>query len=171
MSRNGKLQRDEGGGTALTRIQVNEMIWPENFFWNKDNYCDSPHLRGKIDGFLRDGNRAILNRNTNGSRCDICVQTVGSAKSAGPGWPAAPLRRLTQTIFFPGSGLTGTYPHLDKTPDLKDLFQCILPKQRQFHHSLCSLECHISASAPHSCSRSCLDNTMAEVTSWDIYRQ
>ncbi len=45
--------------------------------WNKENYCDSPHLRGKIDGFLRDGNRIILNRNTNGSRCDICVQTVG----------------------------------------------------------------------------------------------
>jgi hypothetical protein len=66
------------------------MIRTENFWWNRDNYCDSPHLRGKIDGFLRDGNRAILNRNTNGSRCDICTQTVGCAMSAGPGRPNAP---------------------------------------------------------------------------------
>jgi hypothetical protein len=47
-------------------------------------------LRGKIDGFLRDGNRAILNRNTNESRCDICVRNVGPLGSAGPGLPAAP---------------------------------------------------------------------------------
>ena len=28
------------------------MIRTENFRWNMDNYCDSPPLRGKIDGFL-----------------------------------------------------------------------------------------------------------------------
>ncbi len=76
----------------------------ENFWWNKANYSDSPHLRGKIDGFLRDGNRAMLNWNTNGSRCDICVQTVGCAKSAGPGRPAAP---TDPDDFFSWSG-----PHL-----------------------------------------------------------
>jgi hypothetical protein len=53
------------------------------------SYCKSPQLRGKIDGFLRDGNRAIINQNQDGSRCDICVQTVGSAGSAGPCQPAA----------------------------------------------------------------------------------
>jgi hypothetical protein len=65
------------------------MIRTENFWWNKENYCDSPYLRGKIDGFLRDGNRTIMNRNTNGSRCDICVRNVRSAGSAGPSRPAA----------------------------------------------------------------------------------
>jgi hypothetical protein len=85
------------------------MIRTENFLWNRENYCDSPHLRGKIDGFLRDGNWAILNRNTNGSRCDICIQTVGSAaKSAEPGRPAAPSPPPTESDdFFPWSG-----PHL-----------------------------------------------------------
>jgi hypothetical protein len=101
----GKLQRNEGGGTALTRIWVKEMIRTENFWWNRKNYGDSSHLRGKIDGFLRDGNRAILNRNTNGSRCDICVQNVrpiiGSAGSVGPGRPAAP---TDSDDFSPWSG-------------------------------------------------------------------
>jgi hypothetical protein len=86
------------------------MIGPENFWWSEENYCDSSHLRGKIDGFLRDGNRAIINRNTNGpgSRCDICVQNcrpiVGSAVSAGPSRPAAP---TDSDDFFSWSG-----PHL-----------------------------------------------------------
>ncbi len=68
------------------------MIRTENFWWNKENYCDSSHLRdqrGKIDGFLRNGNQTIINRNTDGSRCDIYVQTVGSNGSAGHGRPAA----------------------------------------------------------------------------------
>ena len=60
-SENEKVQRDEGGGTALTRIQVKEMIGTENFWWSEENYCDSRHLRGNIDGFLRDGKSAILN--------------------------------------------------------------------------------------------------------------
>ena len=49
------------------------MIGTENFWWNKDNHCDSPHLRGSIGGFLRDGNRAILNRNTNGEQAASSV--------------------------------------------------------------------------------------------------
>ena len=65
------------------------MIGTENFFWKGENYCDSQHLRGKIDGFLRDGNRTIINRNTSWSRCDICVQKW-SIGSAGPGRPGAP---------------------------------------------------------------------------------
>ncbi len=75
----------ECGGMALTQIEVKEMMRTENFWWNKENYCDSPHLRG--DGFLPDGSRKIKNRNTNVSRCDICVQNVawGSAGLAGPG--------------------------------------------------------------------------------------
>jgi hypothetical protein len=79
-------------------------------------HCDSPHLRGKIDGFLRDGNMAVLNRDTwvTTSRCDICVQNVGPSQGLlGQLGPAGQLRRLTQTICFPGAGLT--YPHLDKT--------------------------------------------------------
>ncbi len=94
---------------------MKEMIGIEIFWWHEENYCDSTHLRVKIDGFLRDGNRAILNRNTNGSRSDIGVQNVGPLKGPmGRLGLAGPLRRLTQTIFFPGAGLT--YPHLDPTP-------------------------------------------------------
>ena len=64
------------------------MIGTENFWWSEENYCDSRHLRGNIDGFLPDGIRANINRNTNWSRCDICVQNVESAGSAGPRGPA-----------------------------------------------------------------------------------
>ena len=88
MSGNGKIQRDEVGGMALTRILVKEMIGTENFWWSEENYCDSRHLRGNIDGFLRDGKSGNINRNTNWSRCDICVQNVESAGSAGPRGPA-----------------------------------------------------------------------------------
>ena len=90
MSRNENIKRDEGEGTALTPISAKEMIRTENFEMNEENYCDNPHLRGKINGFLRDGNRTKINRNTNGSRYNICVHIVGSDGSAGPGRPAAP---------------------------------------------------------------------------------
>jgi hypothetical protein len=64
------------------------MIVTENFWWSEENYCDSRHLRGNIDGFLQDGKSGNINRNTNWSRCDICVQNVESAGSAGPRGPA-----------------------------------------------------------------------------------
>jgi hypothetical protein len=64
------------------------MIGTENFWWSEENYCDSRHLRGNIDGFLPDGKSGNINRNTNWSRCDICVQNVESAGSAGPRGPA-----------------------------------------------------------------------------------
>ncbi len=54
---------------------------------------------------------------------------------------------------------------------LQDQFLFILPKQRQLHRSLCDLACHIAASALHSCSRCCIDKSMAEVASWEMHRQ
>jgi hypothetical protein len=30
---------------------VKEIIGTENFWWSEENYCDSPQLRGKVDGF------------------------------------------------------------------------------------------------------------------------
>ncbi len=72
---------------------MRQKIRTENFWWNKENYCDSPHLRGEIDGNLK-----IINRNTNGSRCEFFFQSVGSAGSAGPGGPAA--RTDSDDLFF-----------------------------------------------------------------------
>jgi hypothetical protein len=46
-------------------------------------------VRGNIDDFLRGGNRKTINRSTNGSRCDICIQNSGSTRLAEPGRPAA----------------------------------------------------------------------------------
>ena len=42
-----------------------------------------------MDGFLRDRNFEIKNRNTKESRYQICVQNVVNTGSAGPGRPAA----------------------------------------------------------------------------------
>jgi hypothetical protein len=57
MSRNGKIPRDEGGGTALSRIEVKEMIRTENLWWNKENYCDAHTFLAKSMFFWETGIR------------------------------------------------------------------------------------------------------------------
>jgi hypothetical protein len=68
------------------------MIRTENFRRNMDNYCYSPPLRGKIDGFLRDGksgnNKSKHKLVTLRHLCTKCRPIVGSAGSAGPRGPA-----------------------------------------------------------------------------------
>jgi hypothetical protein len=87
-SGNEKIQRDEGGGTALTRIQVKEMIRTENFWWSEENYWDSPQCVAKWMVFLRDGIRGILTKHKLVTLCTKCRPILGSAGSAGPRGPA-----------------------------------------------------------------------------------
>jgi hypothetical protein len=70
------------------------MIRIVNFWWNSENYYDSPHLRGKIDGFFarrESGNIKLKHKwVTLRHLCTNCRPIVGSAGSAGPGRSAAP---------------------------------------------------------------------------------
>ena len=78
------------------------MIGTENFWWSEENYCDSRHLRGNIDGFLRDGNREILIETQIGHVATFVYKMYSPLGRLGA---AGPLRRLTQTISPPGAGL------------------------------------------------------------------
>jgi hypothetical protein len=76
------------------------MIGTENFWWSGENYCDSPQLRGKVDGFSA--------RRDSGNIIETRIRPLGRLG------PAAQPHGLTQRFFLPGAGLT--YPHLDPTP-------------------------------------------------------
>ncbi len=95
MSRNGKIPLDKGGGTKpplkLNRLSVKELSQELRICGGirKTNYCDSSQLRGKIDGFLREGKLRIIIQNTNESRSHIGVQNLESIGLAEPGRPTA----------------------------------------------------------------------------------